>query len=723
MRQKSEFLTHSLHILVLSSFAVAQPLFELLSRNPEFFVVRRSQPIDIILLIFILLIVIPGVAIFVEGIAQLFGQKFREGLHLCLVGSLVAGIFLPVLKKIHEVPGVFLAIGAITVGVVTAVAYRRVRPLRMFVTVISPSLLIFPWLFLLNPQVSKLIFVGTTSSIVYSKIDAKTPVVMVVFDEFPVASLMDKNRAIDSALYPNFAALAKEAYWFRNATAVIGDTLFAVPSILTGKYPELGRLPTVEDYPDNLFTLLGRSYELKVTESMTRLCPKEVCDTSATSETLFQRINSVLTDLFIVYLHVLLPTDMTGGLPTIGENWKQFEASHSVLNEATKIGADEKTEWVRKGDFFESMAKELPADRRHMFQQFIESIHHTQQPIFYFLHVGLPHRPWVYLPSGKEYGSVGEQRIDGLIFKKKATWVSDDWLVTQGFQRHLLQVRFVDKLVGELIARLKAVSLYDDSLIVIMADHGVSFRPNDRIREVTRTNYQDIMAIPLFMKVPNQRKGLLSDRNVETIDILPTIADILGVQIPWPIDGSSILDPNSPERRTKVILKFNPTSKSIDRFDYDFVSETKYDILEWKFAQFGTEVKTDGLFKIGPNIQLFGQPVSAISSITKGNVKSEIDHREAFGNVDLEAQSLPARITGHLFLRSETSNPLNLAIGVNGTIWAVTRTFGQNGRIANFSAMVPETVFRSGKNAIEVFIVTSGIDGKLRLSQTMSAKS
>jgi hypothetical protein len=183
------------------------------------------------------------------------------------------------------------------------------------------------------------------------------------------------------------------------------------------------------------------------------------------------------------------------------------------------------------------------------------------------------------------------------------------------------------------------------------------------------------------------------------------------------------LDLSHPERTTKAILKFNRTSKSIDRFAYDFVSETKYDLPEWKIAQFGTAAKADELFKIGPNIQLFGQPVSAIRLVTEGNVKSEIDHIDAFGHVDTEATSVPARITGRIFLSGETPNPLNLAIGVNGTIWAVTRTFQQNTKIANFSAMVPETVFRSGKNDVEVFIVTSGIDGELRLSKTMSAKS
>jgi hypothetical protein len=47
--QKSDFLADALHIFVLCSFALAQPLFDLLARSAEFFVAHRSQPLDIFL--------------------------------------------------------------------------------------------------------------------------------------------------------------------------------------------------------------------------------------------------------------------------------------------------------------------------------------------------------------------------------------------------------------------------------------------------------------------------------------------------------------------------------------------------------------------------------------------------------------------------------------------------------------------------------------------------
>ena len=98
---------------------------------------------------------------------------------------------------------------------------------------------------------------------------------------------------------------------------------------------------------------------------------------------------------------------------------------------------------------------------------------------------------------------------------------------------------FVDTLLGQLIAHLKAARLYEKSLIVVTADHGVSFRPHDNRRSITETNFADIMTVPLFVKAPFQQRGEILEHNVETIDILPTIADILDIRLPWSVDGDS----------------------------------------------------------------------------------------------------------------------------------------------------------------------------------------
>ena len=100
MPHKSSFLTGSLHVLVLFSFALAQPLFSLLSGYAEFFVARQTEPVDLILLTLILCLGLPVLLILLEGVARAVGIGFYKYAHMGLVTVLTAAIILQLLKKI-----------------------------------------------------------------------------------------------------------------------------------------------------------------------------------------------------------------------------------------------------------------------------------------------------------------------------------------------------------------------------------------------------------------------------------------------------------------------------------------------------------------------------------------------------------------------------------------------------------------------------------------------
>jgi len=522
MQQKREFFVDILHIFILSSFALAQPLFDLLSRNAEFFVARHSKSIDVILLVLVLCVLLPTLLVLIKVVAGLFGRRVRKGIHYFMVAGLFAVIALTMLKRIEEFPGTVLLIGAVIIGALITIAYIRFQMVKMFLTFLSPALLIIPGLFLFNSPVFKVIFPEKDPSAVKVNIDNPVPVVMVVFDEFSVTSLMDERRMIDPVRYPNFAALARDAYWFRNATTVSDHTHIAIPAILTGNYLDGPRLPTATDYPSNMFTLLGGTYDLEVFESITQLCPERLCGSSAARETLVERMGSLLADLIVVYLHILLPMDFTTGLPVITQSWKDFTMDIVDFRNNKKDETAVFLEGIH--NLVKAAGKGLKKDRGEVFRQFIRTIHPNKKPTLYFLDILFPHAPYNYLPSGKKYSI--DSGLDGLISEK---WSSDERAIIQAYQRYLLQVGFVDKVLGELIAKLKDFGLYEPSLIIITADHGVSFRPNDFRRPLTKTNFQDIMPIPLFIKAPNQLSGVITDRNVETIDILPTIVDVLNI--------------------------------------------------------------------------------------------------------------------------------------------------------------------------------------------------
>jgi uncharacterized protein DUF4214/sulfatase-like protein len=674
IHQKSDFFLNALHIFVLCSFAFAQPLFDLLSRNAEFFVARHSDPIDVILLIVILCVLLPALVILIEVLAGLFGRRTLKTVCGFVVAVLVAIIILPALSKVFNFSGAVLLVGAAVMGVLTAIAHIRFNPVRIFFTALSPVLLIFPGLFLFNSPVFKIVFPRKTPSTVAIKVDNPAPIIMVIFDEFPVSSLMDEHNRIDPIRYPNFAALARDSYWFRNTTTVHGSTHKSIPAILTGSYPDPDqpRLPTAADYPNNLFTLLDSSYRMKVLETSTAISRKKL---HRYDERLVERMNLMLLDLSAVYLHILLPSDFSGGLPVVTQTWKQF-------------GVEARSKNTHVSPMILDKIKAPHGDRARLFSDFLESINVSEKPTLYFSHFELPHVPWEYLPSGNAYT---ETAIPGL--SKIGHWGDDDWLVVQGYQRHLLQVGFVDKLVGDLLAKLKAINLYDKSIIVITADHGVNFRPKKTRRGTLKEDPMGILGIPLFIKAPNQPGGIISDHKVKTIDILPTIADMLGIKMPWKIDGRSAIDP-AREERTRYV---------------------RHDTLKRKLSLFGSGTRPGGLFKIGPHKELIGQPIST-TDMMLGNAMVEIDQAICYANDEPNVSYTNSQITGRLFLDGNTGASLNLAIGVNGTIRSVTKTFPVERGMAEWSGMLPESAFKKGKNEVEVFIV-SRVAGKLRLAR------
>ena len=142
----------------------------------------------------------------------------------------------------------------------------------------------------------------------------------------------------------------------------------------------------------------------------------------------------------------------------------------------------------RWGNFWNQDADspDRPSPHVHRLEQFDEFLGHIQasaKPGFYYAHLMLPHVPWTLMPSGKEYPQPLDEAMLGSVnvthgvlglHRESEHWTADELPVAQALRRYLLQLRLVDRLIGRLVARLKQAGLYDASLIVVMADHGVS---------------------------------------------------------------------------------------------------------------------------------------------------------------------------------------------------------------------------------------------------------
>ena len=681
---KADFLFPGLHLLVMWNFAVAQPLFDLFSRTAEFFVLRQSPALDVVLFAILLSIVVPALGVLVVWGIRTVHAGLSVGLHVLLVGGLSAMLALQALQMLQTLPhisGLVLMLGAGGIGLLASVSYHMLPLVRTFCTLLSPGIVLFPTLFLFFSPVSTLLF-SSPVDIAQVKIKDPPPIVLVIFDEFSSISLMDEYHRIDARRYPNFAAFAEDATWFRNASTMSSWTPRAVPAILTGSYPIPNRLPTVSGYPRNIFTLLGGTYAIQAHGTITELCPHELCTQFRDPWSL--RMQSLFSDVSIIYLHILLPEDQKSSLPSLQARWRDFAGGSALLSQAEERQIPAHV-WKSLQESILAQL-DLRLDRPQIFRNFLHTIRPTYQPTLYYLHILLPHVPYEYLRSGQTYSVDGGH--PGIT---KEIWSGDVWATTQSYQRYLLQVEFVDALLGQLIAHLKSARLYEKSLIVITADHGVSFRPHDNRRSVTKTNLADIMAVPLFVKAPFQQQGEILDRNVETIDILPTIADILDIKLPWSVDGDSAFSPE-PRAGTEKASSIS-TQIALDLFNTA--------VWEAVSKQADLFPPDDPVVPHASPPALVGQRIQDMPMSEDAQFAITIDQLKHFAQIDPEAPFLPTHITGTL--HSEEFRFIALAL--NGTVRAITQpwSFTVKGRYGRWSALLDPQFFRSGKNTLEAF--------------------
>jgi len=672
-----------LHVFALSSLAFAQPLLDLVGRHAEWLVVRRSGPGEIVALVVFLLVLLPLPLVLVDGLAQRIGRKLGAVVHGAVIAALAALVLLQIVKRLGLDGVLWLATG-LAAGLAFAWGYHRFAALRWLSTYLALSLIVVPAVFLGNPRIVKILRGGPAVEL-YSP-GARTPILLLVFDEFSRTALLDAERRIDPVSYPNLAALAREATWFPNAVTASDATELAIPALVTGKIPQAEQLPILEDHPRNLFTLFGGDHRIWAREPITRLCPPAVnTAVEAAAPAAPASFGTLVSDLGIVYRHLLLPSRYSAHLPSLSGRWQNFRQAGGPAAARTE------TE-----DFSRAALRALRGDRVEEMRRLIAALDPDVDNALYFLHLMLPHTPWEYLPDGKRYWPRTD-RIPGLT---KDFWADDEAFPVQAYQRYLLQIRFLDRLVGELVDRLRELDLYDRSLIVLVADHGVSFRAGDSRRALTLSNYHDLAAVPLVIKAPHQHEGRVVERQVSGIDVLPSILDLLDVDPPWPMDGQSAFAPATRSRTRSVVGKHR-----VVRLGASFRRD-QYLTLDWKLATFGSD--PEDVLRAGTYPELFGRKVEEVGWREQETVTIELNGESLFRGHDVGATDSPAFISGTLATARSDEDCCELAVAVNGTLYATTRAFGSAPDDLQFTALVPDRAFRSGDNRVEVFRVRRG---------------
>jgi len=424
---------------------------------------------------------------------------------------------------------------------------------------------------------------------------------------------------------------------------------------------------------------------MKVSQEATDLCPRDLCE-DASGESAAARDRALASDLGLVYLHVIAPEGIERDLPSVSDTLGNFGADTGATEAAGSPGHTGHHEVLH----------ELGGGRPARFENFVRSIDRTARPTLYYKHSLLPHVPFQYFPDGHRYRTQPHEAVPGLV--DAPSW-GNDYLLQQAYQRHLLQAGFADRLLGTLLRRLHDKHLYDRALIVVTADNGESFLHHASRHLATPETVEDIADTPLFIKRPFQRFGHISDRHVRIEDILPTIADVLGIRMPWRVDGASIFDRTA--QIPSNVEVYERSGRKLTLSLPEFKRRIRASLMR-KIRLFGSNGRRPGFYGIGPHPELIGR---TITGLPHAPASAEINGADAYSSVHLRSDFLPAQLTGTM--HDGGRDVRDLAAALNGRIVAVGRSFTlADDDAEHFSIMLPESAFREGSNRVELLSVT-----------------
>jgi hypothetical protein len=666
---------------VLSGFAIAQPLLDVTGKSPDFFLFRRADRLDIVLLVAGVTL-LPALAIWaLEMLVGLVSEPVGRFLHLAALTGLFTVLAVEVAKKLTDLRGPRLVAIAVVGGLLAGVLYATQSWVRLWLRYLAPAPLAFALLFLLVSPTSKLVLpAGAETSFgpAATATGKQPPLVIILFDEFPLNSLLDSKGRIDRRVYPNFAAFADQSSWYRNATGISGFTGWAMPAMLTGNYPAKVKAPSYTEYPDNMLTLFGRYYDLNVYETISQMCPPSRCRSTA-GDIGRVGLRAVLGDSARVFKEIVSPYDAA------------VDPASFADQTATQQAATDSQPLDPKFRF-----NQLRLNQPSRFNDFLAGLKATDRPTMHFLHVLLPHAPWRYQPSGNEYNF----KTFGRAFKSDQTPAP---VVELAHERHLLQLAYTDGLVGQVMHKLKAQGMWDKSLVVMGADHGEGWVQGEKPRSLGKTNAPDLLWVPQLIKAPGQDNGVVDDRNWEQVDLLPTIADLVNIKVPWKMEGVSQTGP--------------PTRTRTEKWWYDIPGhrEVRDGPSNWKVVLRGetdTLVRASegvrGLYRFGSFADLVYRDPASVGPIGGDPATATLDDFRLYRQIKPTSGKIPALVSGRL------TSPLppagsGVLVAVNGKIGGESRLFPERPGepAAKFAAITPDFLFKAGdgRRQLQVYVV------------------
>lgn len=163
------------------------------------------------------------------------------------------------------------------------------------------------------------------------------------------------------------------------------------------------------------------------------------------------------------------------------------------------------------------------------------------------------------------------------------------------FENYIASIKYADYCIGVLIENLKKENLYDDTVLVLYGDHaGIQYSDSIELCKLLNIPYNEYTyrltrKVPAIIHLPQQEKEVCIDNLTSQLDLLPTIANIMGIKLKFYL-GEDFL---SPTRKKSLYVVFADGSIITDTYIYINGNDQYYDILNQKTKEITKEIQEE----------------------------------------------------------------------------------------------------------------------------------
>ncbi|MAG02946.1 hypothetical protein CMI42_06415 [Candidatus Pacearchaeota archaeon] len=191
----------------------------------------------------------------------------------------------------------------------------------------------------------------------------------------------------------------------------------------------------------------------------------------------------------------------------------------------------------------------------------IRKIKESKKPFFLFMHFWDTHFPFPTTPfdgSGKndinEFLNKIEDKNQKEYFKKRVTDIGLN-SVDEMIDKYDKSIEMVDEQIGKLVDFLKKEKLWDDTVLIVLGDHGTNLIDH-KVYFSSSSLFDDTIHVPYVMHLPGYQ-GMKVEGFAQNIDIAPTLLDYLRFSNDSQMDGESLLKLVRGEKIRERVLFFD----------------------------------------------------------------------------------------------------------------------------------------------------------------------